>query len=295
MPTKTRSRAHRSEQFPESAPVPGSTSRSRQYTSKNRRSPDDADTDHATGSEFVPEEKTTSPDSDNEFPSSLKIPADSRDMDVDEELTPPRRSHLSAPSSSRGKMSPTKSPSKSARRAKSPSATAPLRAATPDNSVLLDLEERQLLGWVIPEHIPDFTIHHDQSVPRPDRLTSYQPISDVEIMETFKDPSLMECRLEDSPLEVFGNPAYLISERGKWLQRLANGDHSIERYCHVYNGMRVRLLTFLHWYPAPLDPPELPADPNAPLDVVLLRNIPTQVWARFTKYRESHLPWESYS
>jgi hypothetical protein len=34
---------------------------------------------------------------------------------------------------------------------------------------------------------------------------------------------------------------------------------------------------------------------DALLDVVLLRNIPIRLWARFTKYRESHLPWESYS
>jgi hypothetical protein len=86
-------------------------------------------------------------------------------------------------------------------------------------------------------------------------------LSDVEIMESFKDPNLVECRLEDSPPEVFENTAYLISERGKWLQRLADGDHSIERYCCIYNGMRVRLLTFLHRFLAPLDPPELPNDP----------------------------------
>ncbi|KAJ7789759.1 hypothetical protein B0H14DRAFT_2626832 [Mycena olivaceomarginata] len=161
-------------------------------------------------------------------------------------------------------MSPTKSPLKSARRAKSPSAAAPSRAATPDKTVMLDLSERQLPGWAIPEHIPDFTIRRDPTVPHPDRHTSYQFLSDVEIMESFKDPNLVECRLEDSPPEVFDNPAYLISERGKWLQRLADGDHSVERYCRVYNGMRVRLLTFLHRFPAPLDPAELPADPNDP-------------------------------
>ncbi|KAJ7840558.1 hypothetical protein B0H14DRAFT_3458090 [Mycena olivaceomarginata] len=181
-------------------------------------------------------------------------------MDVDKESTPPCRARPSAPSSSRGKMSPTKS----ARRAKSPSAAAPSRAATPDKTVMVDLSERQLPGWAIPEHIPDFTIRRDPTVPRPDRHTSYQFLSDVEIMESFKDPNLVECRLEDSPPEVFDNPAYLISERGKWLQKLADGDHSVERYCRVYNGMCVRLLTFLHRFPAPLDPAELPADPNDP-------------------------------
>ncbi|KAJ7760196.1 hypothetical protein B0H14DRAFT_3511155 [Mycena olivaceomarginata] len=161
MPAKTRSHTCHSEQLPELAPVPGSVSRSRQRTSRNHRYSDDTDTDDATGSEFVPEEKTTLPDSDDEFPSSLAIPAGSGEMDVDEEMTPPRRSRLSAPSLSRGKMSPTKSPSKSARHAKSPSAVAPSRTTTPDNSVTLDLEERQLPGWAIPEHIPDFTIRRD--------------------------------------------------------------------------------------------------------------------------------------
>ncbi|KAJ7715924.1 hypothetical protein B0H14DRAFT_3522484 [Mycena olivaceomarginata] len=74
------------------------------------RSSDDAETDDGSGSEFAPEEKTTSPDSDDEFPSSLAVPADSREMDVDEELTPPRKFRPSAPSSSRGKTSPTKHP-----------------------------------------------------------------------------------------------------------------------------------------------------------------------------------------
>ncbi|KAJ7812820.1 hypothetical protein B0H14DRAFT_2605538 [Mycena olivaceomarginata] len=224
----------------------------------------DTDTDDATGSEFVPEEKTTSPDSDDEFPSSLPIPASSGEMDVNEDSTPPRRFRPSAPSLSRGQMSLTKSPSKSARCAKSPSAAALSRTATPNKSVMLDLGERQLPGWAIPEHIPNFTIRCDPTVPRPDRHMSYQFLSDVEIMESFKDPNLVECCLEDSPPEVFDNPAYLISERGNWLQRLADGDHSVERYCRVYNRMRVRLLTFLHRFLAPLDPPELPADPNDP-------------------------------
>ncbi|KAJ7833457.1 hypothetical protein B0H14DRAFT_3462735 [Mycena olivaceomarginata] len=206
----------------------------------------------------------SSPDSDDEFPSSLPIPANSGEMDVDKDSTPPRRFCPFVPSSSHGQMSPTKSPSKSARRAKSPSAAAPSRAMTPNKSVMLDLGERQLPGWAIPEHIPDFTICRDPTVPRPDRHTSYQFLSDVEIMENFKDLNSAECRLEYSPPEVFDNPAYLISERGKWLQRLTDGDHSVERYCRVYNGMHVRLLTFLHWFPAPLDPPELPADPNDP-------------------------------
>jgi hypothetical protein len=42
------------------------------------------------------------------------------------------------------------------------------------------------------------------------------------------------------------------------------GDHSVARYCHVYNGMRVRLLVFLHRFPSALPPPELPVDPNDP-------------------------------
>ncbi|KAJ7866925.1 hypothetical protein B0H14DRAFT_2573108 [Mycena olivaceomarginata] len=235
----TRSRARHSEQLLELAPT---TKVSVVFSPT-----DNTDTDDATGFDFVPEEKTTSPDSDNEFPSSLAIPANSGEMDTNEESTPPCRSRPSALSSSRGKMSPTKSPSKSACHAKSPSAAAPSCAATPNKS-----------------HIPDFTIRCDPTVPRPDRHTLYQFLSDVEIMETFKDPSLVDHHLEDSPPEVFDNPTYQISERGKWLHRLADGDHFVERFCRVYNGMRVCLLTFLHRFPAPLDPPELPADPNDP-------------------------------
>jgi hypothetical protein len=89
-------------------------------------------------------------------------------------------------------------------------------------------------------------------------------VSDVDIMETFKDPRLVKSRLEDSPPEVFDNPAYHISPTGKWLQKLAEGDRSVARYCRVYNGMRVRLLVFLHRFPSALPPPELPVDPNDP-------------------------------
>jgi hypothetical protein len=89
-------------------------------------------------------------------------------------------------------------------------------------------------------------------------------MSDVDIMETFKEPRLVKSRLEDSPPKVFDNPAYHISPTGKWLQKLAEGDHSVARYCRVYNGMRVRLLVFLHRFPATLPPPELPVDQNNP-------------------------------
>ncbi|KAJ7337602.1 hypothetical protein DFH08DRAFT_964572 [Mycena albidolilacea] len=183
------------------------------------RGSDNTDTDNATGSDFVPKEKTSSPDLDDEFPSSLAIP---------------RLAHP-CPSSC-GKMLPTKSPSKSAHHAKSPSAAVLSRAATPDNSVMLYFEERQLPKWVAPEHIPDFTIHYNPSIACPDWHTSYQPLSDIEIMESFKDMSLVECHLEDSPPEVFSNPVYLISNREKWLQKLADGDHFVEGYCCVYNG-----------------------------------------------------------
>ncbi|KAJ7892791.1 hypothetical protein B0H14DRAFT_3427721 [Mycena olivaceomarginata] len=54
----------------------------------------DAETDNGTGSEFVPEERTTSPDSDEEFPSSLTIPSGPSEMEVDEESTPPRTAHM---------------------------------------------------------------------------------------------------------------------------------------------------------------------------------------------------------
>jgi hypothetical protein len=221
------------------------------------------DTDDGSESDFVPEEKTASPDSDEEFPSFLLIPPAGGEMDVDEDSTPPRKPRPSASSSSRGKASPTKS-SKPACRARSPEATASSRPPTPDNSIVLDLEERPLPDWAIPDHVPDFVVRRDPANPRPPRYLPYVPVSDVDIMETFKDPRLVKSRLEDSPPEVFDNPAYHISPTGKWLQKLAEGDRSVARYCRVYNGMRVRLLVFLHRFPSALPPPELPVDPNDP-------------------------------
>ncbi|KAJ7805511.1 hypothetical protein B0H14DRAFT_2611283 [Mycena olivaceomarginata] len=184
-------------------------------------------------------------------------------MDVDEESTPPRKPRPSTSSSSHGKVSPTKL-SKSVNGAQSPEATASSRPPTPDNSIVLDLQEHPLPDWVIPDHVPDFVIQRDPSSHRPLQYLPYEPMSDVDIMETFKDPCLVKSRLEDSPPEVFDNPVYHISATGKWLQKLAEGDHSVARYCRVYNGMRVRLLMFLHRFPAALAPPELPADQNDP-------------------------------
>ncbi|KAJ7811943.1 hypothetical protein B0H14DRAFT_2606130 [Mycena olivaceomarginata] len=246
MPAKTRSHARHSEQSLESDPAPSSVSRSRQRTSsRNHRHADNTDSDNATGSEFVPEEKTTSPDSDDEFPSSLPIPPAVGEMDVDEDSTPPRNPRPSASSSSRGKVSPTKS-SKPGCRAQSPEATASSRPPTPDNSIVLDLQERPLPDWAIPAHVPDFVIRSDPLSHRPPRYLPYEPVSDVDIMETFKDPCLVKSRLEDSLPEVFDNPAHHISATGKWLQKLAEGDCSVARF------------------PAALPPPELPADQNDP-------------------------------
>ncbi|KAJ7658127.1 hypothetical protein B0H14DRAFT_3540583 [Mycena olivaceomarginata] len=247
MPAKTRSRARHSDQLPES-PRPSEISVAfmsvrRRGTSPGRR----PDTDDATGSEFVPEEKTTSPDSDDEFSLQPLDPSKFRRNGHRRESTPPHRSRPF-----RAVVVPRENISSEVALEVGPSSQVAFCGgilARHDARQLgwLDLEERQLPGWAIPEHIPDFTIRRDPT-----------------IMETFKDPSLVECRLEDSPPEVFGNPAYLISERGKWLQKLANGDHSVERYCRLYTAMRVRLLTFLYKFPAPLDPADLPADPNDP-------------------------------
>jgi hypothetical protein len=117
---------------------------------------------------------------------------------------------------------------------------------------------------VIPAHVLDFVIRSDPSSHRPPQYLPYEPVSDVDIMETFKDPHLVQSRLEDSPPKVFDNPVYHISATGKWLQKLAESDRSVARYCRVYNGMRVRLLVFLHRFPAALPPPELPVDQNDP-------------------------------
>ncbi|KAJ7734699.1 hypothetical protein B0H14DRAFT_3517103 [Mycena olivaceomarginata] len=255
MPPKTRSRtrlsAHLTHYSPSPALSPGGRTRT---PSRNRGSVSEgADTDNGTESDFVPEEKTASPDSDEEFPSSLPIPPFRF-------LPLPRPS---ASSSSHGKVSPTKS-SKSARRVRSPEATASSRPPTPDNSIVLDLEEHPLPDWAIPDHVPDFVVRRDPANPHPLRYLPYEPMSDVDIMETFKDPRLVKSHLEDSPPEVFDNPAYHISLTGKWLQKLAEGNHSVARYCRVYNGMCVWLLVFLHRFPAALPLPELPVDQNDP-------------------------------
>ncbi|KAJ7669564.1 hypothetical protein B0H14DRAFT_2657832 [Mycena olivaceomarginata] len=103
----------------------------------------------------------------------------------------------------------------------------PRRPTTPLSS---NLEERPLPDWAIPDHVPDFVVRRDPREPSPAAGTlPYKPVSDVEIMETFKDPRLVKSRLEDSPPEVFDNPAYHISPTGKWLQKLAEGDCSVAR------------------------------------------------------------------
>ncbi|KAJ7785448.1 hypothetical protein B0H14DRAFT_2630524 [Mycena olivaceomarginata] len=198
MPTKTRSRTRLSEQLTHYSPSPMSSPRRRTRTSSRNRgsvfrwlippySSNGADSDNGTGSDFVPEEKTTSPDSDEEFPSSLPIPPAGGEMDVDEDSTPPRKPRPSASSSSHGKASPTKS-LKSVHRARSPEAAASSRPPTPNNSIVLDLQERPLPDWAIPDHVPDFVIRRHPSSHRPPRLpeagnesltfAEYQAVSD---------------------------------------------------------------------------------------------------------------------
>ncbi|KAJ7707851.1 hypothetical protein B0H14DRAFT_3903113 [Mycena olivaceomarginata] len=167
MPPKTRSRTRLSAHLTHYSPSPASSPGGRRrIPSKNRGSVSEgADTDDGSESDFVPDEKTASPDSGEEFPSSLPIPAAGGEMDVDDEdSTPPRKPRPSGSSSSRGKASPTKS-SKSARRAPSPQATGSSRPPSPDKAVVLDLEERPLPDWAIPDHVPDFVVHRDPREP----------------------------------------------------------------------------------------------------------------------------------
>jgi hypothetical protein len=111
-------------------------------------------------------------------------------------------------------------------------------------------------------HFPKFKIRIDPSNPSPSQHVTFHPFIDVEVMETFKDPRQVKSRLEDSHPSVFDNPAYKISDTGRWLEHIAHGDPSVEWYCHIFNDLQIRLLVFLFRFPAALDPPETPDDPN---------------------------------
>jgi hypothetical protein len=71
-------------------------------------------------------------------------------------------------------------------------------------------------------------------------------------METFKDPWQVKSRLEDLHPSVFDNPAYKISDTGKWLEHIAHGDPSVGQYCRIFNDLQIRLLVFLFRFPAAL-------------------------------------------
>jgi hypothetical protein len=113
--------------------------------------------------------------------------------------------------------------------------------------------------------LPKFKIRIDPSNPAPSQHVTLRPFTDVEVMETFKDPQQVKSRLEDSHPSVFDNPAYKISDTGKWLEHIAHGDPSVGRYCRIFNDLWIHLLVFLFRFPAALDPPETPDDPNHPI------------------------------
>ncbi|KAJ7749752.1 hypothetical protein B0H14DRAFT_2636339 [Mycena olivaceomarginata] len=210
-------------------------------------------------------QKTSSPDSDEEFPSSLPLPTAEAPMDVDEEPEPSHRARRPASASSRGKSSPTKAASKTVVRAQSPDESHAEQSPTPDDSVELNLADHRLPSWALPAHFPKFKIRSDPSNPALSQHITFRPFTNVEVMETFKDPWQVKSRLEDSHPSIFDNPAYKISDTGKWLEHIAHGDTSVGRYCRIFNDLRIRLLVFLFRFPAALDPPETPDDPNHPI------------------------------
>jgi hypothetical protein len=149
--------------------------------------------------------------------------------------------------------------------AQSPDESRAERSPTPDDSVELNLAEHRLPSWALPAHFPKFKIRSDPSNPAPSQHVTFCPYTDVEVMETFKDPRQVKSRLEDSHPSVFDNPVYKISDTGKWLEHIAHGDTSVGQYCRIFNNLRIRLLVFLFRFPAALDPPETPDDPNHPI------------------------------
>ncbi|KAJ7855155.1 hypothetical protein B0H14DRAFT_3449168 [Mycena olivaceomarginata] len=267
MPNTPQYRTCLTDQLSLVSPTPESSARSLQRTlSKNwRAASEEVESEDATGLDFNPDQKTSSPDSDEEFPSSLPLPTAEAPMDVDEEPESSRRARRPASASSRGKSSPTKAASKTVVRAQYPNESRAERSPTPDDSVKLDLAAHKLPSWALPAHFPKFKIRIDPSNPAPSQHVTFCPFTDVEVMETFKDPRQVKSRLEDSHPSVFDNPAYKISDTGKWLEHIAHGDPSVGRYCRIFNDLRIRLLVFLFRFPAALDPPETPDDPNHPI------------------------------
>jgi hypothetical protein len=138
------------------------------------------------------------------------------------------------------------------------------RSPTPDESIEIKLGAQKLPGWVLLVHFPKFKIRSDPLKPSPSQHVSFHPFTDVEVMETFKDPRLLKSRLEDLHPSVFDNPAYKISD-GKWLEHITHGNPSVRQYCHIFNDLRVRLLVFFFRFPATLNPPETPNNPNHPI------------------------------
>ncbi|KAJ7690430.1 hypothetical protein B0H14DRAFT_2652438 [Mycena olivaceomarginata] len=187
-------------------------------------SSEEVESEDATGSDFDPDQKTSSPDSDEEFPSSLPLPTAEAPMDVDEEPESSHRARRPA-SASRGKSSPTKAASKTVVRAQSPDESRAERSPMPDDSVELNLAEHRLPSWALPAHFPKFKIRSDPSNPV-HRSTS------PSVMETFKDPRQVKSRLEDSHPSVFDNPVQDFGY-GKWLEHIAHGDTSVGRYCRI--------------------------------------------------------------
>jgi hypothetical protein len=135
----------------------------------------------------------------------------------------------------------------------------------PDDSVELDLGDHKLPSWALLAHFPKFKIRIDPSNPSPSQRITFCPFTDVEVMETFKDPRQVKSRLKDSHPSIFDNPAYKISDTGRWLEHIAHGNPSIRWYCRIFNDLRIHLLVFLFRFPAALDPPETPDDPNHPI------------------------------
>jgi hypothetical protein len=95
----------------------------------------------------------------------------------------------------------------------------------PNNSIELDLGDHKLPNWALPAHIPKFKIRCDPLNPSPSQHITFRPFTDVEMMETFKDPRQVKSRLKDLYPSVFDNPAYNISDTGRWLEHIAHGCH----------------------------------------------------------------------
>ncbi|KAJ7789124.1 hypothetical protein B0H14DRAFT_2627539 [Mycena olivaceomarginata] len=245
--TRLTERLSRTGQF---SPTPESPAQSRQRTSSKNQcaASEEVEPEDATGSDFDPDQKASSPDSDEEFPSSLPLPSAEAPMDVDEEPESSRRARRPTSASSRGKSSPAKAASKTVARVQSSDESRTSQSPTPDDSIELDLGEHKLPNWALPAHLPKFRIRSDPLNPSPVRHVTFRLFTDVEVMET-----------------VFNNPAYKISETGKWLEHIAHGDKSVRRYCRIFNDLWIRLPVFLFRFPAARDPPEIPDDPNHPI------------------------------